>query len=428
MLLKNLLEPDFIKAKNFYKHIKNDLEFDEQGKWKGNLLDGLFYDVEELIYNSLYPEQIGNLEVRGKFKRTFKAKLHSGTFTNFETIVDEVKQLKEEDKKYKVLIFLYIQGITVQDFLFKSLKIDDIKYEYYGKKKVRGIDEKEVMEQIWFQANSKSTIYLGKIYRILATTEAVSERQVIDKVTYNFELIRAAYNYSESLYSRRIISSYDEPLSKLKEPIAYIVFDGKKGKVYHPIDKRFNPQVKSYYKPLKDGRKKLYERSRRIIQSSSSSEIKQLIVRCFELLNDALDSNSRKSSFLDFYRVCEYATGINIQRKNSEILALISKYSNDEIGIAKGKLLTQIRNNLVHEGKFYNYSDIHVNWIKGFAEAVMDILFWMDSQGFKTEKELELFWEMYSDFRNMKLECRQANNNTEKKILRVLIREIKRQK
>lgn len=107
------------------------------------------------------------------------------------------------------MIFIYIQGIAVTDFLFRTLKVDDIQYKFYGKKKVRGIDESEAFQQILFQANSKSTLYLGKINRVLATTNAISERQAIDKVTYNFELVRAAYYYAESLYSRRLISSYD---------------------------------------------------------------------------------------------------------------------------------------------------------------------------------------------------------------------------
>ena len=421
--MDNASKPDFNKAENYYKHIKKKLKFDKEGKWDGSLGSN-FPDVEELIYLSLFPEGLDNLLQRRNFIREYHQQLLSGTFSSFKNVYDKTNQLPSKTKTYAILIFLYISNIFQKDFLFQTLKVGGIEFEYLGNRKSpSGFCVEEVTETLEWQSGGITHYDLNrKLHYIQAMTKAVDDRQAIDKVANHFELIRAAYNYSELFGSRRISSSYDDPLSQLRAPVAYSILENNKQlPAHYPLFGRFDSREKSEYKPLSNSRQALFLKLRRIIQKSSKSEIEEILVRCIEQLSEAMDAANKTIRFLNFYQVCEYATtGLSTEATGSKEVGLLAKYFNDEVTAEMVRTVIKVRNQLVHAGKFYHYSNIHVNWVQELAESSIKILLWMIDNKLQTDQEFKIFWALYSDFRNNQLGKRERHNKDEQKVIGLL--------
>lgn len=434
---------NFQKADEYHKYIKKKLKFDQSGKWDGNHIFEL-HDIEELIYLELFPDNIDNQLQRQIFAREYRKQLLAGTFSGFKLVRNKViKKYKiskrsATTKSYKLLIVMYMSSPSKSEFIFKTLKINEVSFRYLGNKNTSKLFcTKEMVQNLksQFDLNKRASFSIFSLRYLLASTEAIDSEQAFDKITRNFNLIRAVYNYVESSNITTIRCSYqEEPIATLREPIAYLMLeDDKNLDVYYSL----KDSIDNFYKSKSTFRSKISQgnflRIKRILQKNQKTEVEKILTSCIFQLGNAFDEDNMHNRFLSFYRVCEYATGINIQRKNSDIVDLVGWYymkidknkkSQREEIIYKAKFnyVKKIRNRLVHEGYFYNYSDIHVNWVKELAEASIQILIWMINNGIKTESEMKIFWELYPDFINDNLVNRKARHEKESEIIKLLLK------
>lgn len=134
--------------------------------------------------------------------------------------------------------------------------------------------------------------------------------------------------------------------------------------------------------------------------SDLSKRIKSVL---FEF-HTALRTTNLELRYLSLWRAIEIATtSPKRKRSESEIIAILQRYYKDSaLWNMKGKLILQLRNDLVHRGHtlepgFLGSRDRQINWIKDYVQVALAILLTIRKKGVaQSQKEIDEFFDMYT--------------------------------
>ncbi len=396
---------------NYYTLAKKHIEFQDDK----NLIDGhdhidAFQTLLELMIQEMEFPHTNDLTLRKTF-RDHLIKLLKDFDPSKEIDWAKVKnqiltKLVNSPRNYIIGFGIPLKTKRKGKFPFSRLTVDNLKYcsiNWNTYKNEFGFSE---MFNHFQKRHSRERIAsaLNKFKFYKAYVKATSDRHAIDTFDTNFSLLKASINTANYWLSyTRHLGSGIKMHSAIIDPEIYIVTNSTTPKIdyytYYP--KYILIPECSLERDIKQI--SLYNKIIRILKkpNDSRNDIESILLNCIKAYDLALSSTTRQEAFLHYWRILEYATGTG-DRNNKEIVKLLIPFFKREENKLKAKLLVKIRNNLVHKGEFYEYSDFHLNWIKEYAEASIQILFWLLKKGYSTRSDLETFYSIYTNSKEIK--------------------------
>lgn len=382
------------------KHIK--LEDDGKYSMSDHHIE-LFDAMQELILIELDFNNKYDLSLRGVFKEKLIAGMRDGKKIDWDVFkIDVEKHIKEvEYKDYLLGLGVPIKYQSKGALPFRRISFDETSISVITFAQFRDtFGFTEVIEHYRRQHDkSKAMSAIAGFTFFKVSVKAMHERHALEIFNRNFGYIKALINSSNywGTYTSHLFGGI-KPHVALMDADIYILKDVTNNKSEPCHD--FYPQylLQPEGKLTRDIKKVgLYKKIIKILRKSVAKRnaLERILLNCVNSYDSALSARNRKDAFLNYWRILEYATNSS-ERKNDETVGLITPYfvRNREMQLVS-KILVKARNDLVHRGEFFEYSDSAVNWIKEYAEASINLLFWLLNRGYKSIEDLNIFYSIY---------------------------------
>jgi hypothetical protein len=224
--------------------------------------------------------------------------------------------------------------------------------------------------------------------------------------THNeFEILRAVFNFVIDKGYIHWTFGKPSPLANIGQARYIFVFDeNKKFELYGEND--INEKFYRKFNPRNDASNILNEVSKFLTQleQQKQNKLREILIDALRFHNNALTQNERGYSFLSFFQVLELVslpegkTNFDLIKKKVKAIFVDKQLIPDVIDAIFVK-----RNQLVHEGKIENLTDIDLNRVKPISESC--IMFLLNNM--KILKTRENFNTYYANISCDKKELRE---------------------
>lgn len=354
--------------------------------------------------------------LRGEVAKQIAAK--EKTF-NYEEARKNILSLLLTKRHFRAHILWRIHFSDQIGFPFKNMAINGVKFRLISKKGISKRVSGKLFEDEFISADIMQHGETN-MYVLSASIEAYNDREAADIIWEAIEDFRSIWNYSLLTGTITYRFGNNTPLNRILPPrfMAITEVNLDKSNIYSAVSYNYSHLARA--KVNKEMRSKRYYRLlKKLIQGRTRSKYTaRLLLDCLRIYQNAFDQEHRSLTYQYLWLVCEAGTGKNKNLNQLERIKLIAGFFHLPEERAVAKDLRDIRNELIHTGKYFEEDlDNQVNWMKKYADAMIDILRWVVGKGIYNKSYYEEFLNLYTKFGQGKLDLhgkmvRQLQNAT----------------
>lgn len=389
---------NYSEINNLYNIARKEIKYNNSGGREINLILDKFEILSETTFSKLFPEFTENITVRSIFNTALNIQLQTKTKSiDWEAFKKQVlNRYKDSSKKiFKIGFIVPIKIDKDIKFPINRLTINNVRFSLISENTFWKRYKSDEFEKHFNERYNKMKFFTAlKDFKFFeSTVEAVSDRDAIDSNERALDILRAIISWCD--ISGAYYWRFGEGKSQIAfpSPEIYIVKYNKKYtpyKVYYPEYYLYPPKL--IKTDLSKSTK--FKLVLKIVKKQKRNQLEDLLLKIIQTYSNALSSKKRSDTFLNYWRILEFATNSK-ERKNEEIVKLIYPYFNDQKYMYVGDLIVNARNSFVHSGDFTEYTDNYVNWVKQFADASIQIIFWLLKHGYENIADINDFFQFF---------------------------------
>ncbi|MFC1652012.1 hypothetical protein ACFL24_02570 [Patescibacteria group bacterium] len=335
-----------------------------------------------------------------KFNDLLKQESPPGDWGIFkQSILRELGKSSQKEYKFFIPVELcFNRGIS---FPFKKMKLGKITITRCSLQSIKRIfgDLSE-----FFDLVRRDRLDIKKMTFLLGNSKGISDGHAFDELFNKLNKYRGVYNFS-LLFGNvtfRLGGGRLSPLGYFPTPRIYLVRNSSNIKQFLSPFENLYPQPASEF-PSRVGKDvnkiPLFRKLKRIIQKKKLTYLENKLIECVVMYAEAFDTSVRSETFINLWRVCENAMS-RIDQRSIDITKTLSNYFKTDGEKDLAPMLAKVRNDYVHRGKYFEYSDDIMNYMKKYSEAAVNILLWLINYNFSEHEHLELFYRIYPFYKD----------------------------
>lgn len=322
-----------------------------------------YFPVEQIDHS--IPETSKRLIIDSAIRRWIKYKKSTSSSVRLyyfkKAVETEIRLARKRTHDYLILMFINADINSIEEF--KKVELLGSELTYISWNDVEKMEIKNLWQIVYTHDRHSAILChnmetkipipdVSKFSPIICKTTAYGSEAAIENAEARLDLFRCVLNIPSTLGNYIFFSNFQKPIANILPTPIYVVFgsDGKYINTFFTVEKFRYERETIKYDHIEPAR---YLLSKYISYSPKGSLLDHLL-RTLRLYQKSLDTTLRESAFLTMWQVLENSMTFGEDRIDNKTIKSRIKFiaQLDPIYSSMLDILTEARNELVHEGSF----------------------------------------------------------------------------